>query len=113
MTGSASQAMDVVFWLSEAFQRRGPERRYMSRFRPTGPWRMTGSAFQVMDVVLRVAKRFQRRGPERRYMSRSRPTGPWRMTGSASQAMDVMLLSTEGIPEERYGEEIDVAVRSY
>ena len=31
MTGSASQAMDVVFWLSEAFQRRGPERRYMSR----------------------------------------------------------------------------------
>ena len=74
---------------------------------------MTGSALQAMDVVLRLSEAFQRRGPERRYMPRSRRARPWRMTGSASQAMDVMLLSTEGIPEERYGEEIDVAVRSY
>ena len=70
MTGSASQAMDVVFWLSEAFQRRGPERRYTSRVSRTGGWRMTGSASQAMDVMLMVAKRFQRRGPERRYTSR-------------------------------------------
>ena len=45
MTGSASQAMDVVFRLSEAFQRRGPERRYMSRSRPAGPWRIASKSY--------------------------------------------------------------------
>ena len=34
------------------------------------------------------------------------------MTGSASWAMDVILLSTEGIPEERSGEEIHVGIPS-
>ena len=54
MTGSASQAMDVV---SEVASRREDYREGVQgeggarRRSPTGGWRMTGSASQAMDVV--------------------------------------------------------------
>ena len=49
MTGSALQAMDVIFMERKQFQRRGPERRYMSGYRFIEPWRMTGSALRLEE----------------------------------------------------------------
>ena len=52
MTGSASQAMDVVFRLSEAFQRRGPERRYMSGSALIRGWRIAPKCYIYIYIYI-------------------------------------------------------------
>ena len=57
MTGSASQAMDVVYLIASRREdpREGVQGEGGARgSSPAGGWRMTGSASQAMDVVFRL-----------------------------------------------------------
>ena len=101
MTGSASQAMDVVLWFSEAFQRRGPGRRYTSRSRPARPWRIAPKSY--IYIYTYKTQLFKISILERFWRGFWRGVGE-RLTGSALWVMDVVF--RYGVDSEvRLGEE--------
>ena len=61
MTGSASQAMDVLSNAKAIFRGGVQRRRWQSDSDLSRGWRMTGSAYQAMDVVSSCESYLQRR----------------------------------------------------
>ena len=92
MTGSASQAMDVVQIVTVRYNRGGFQGGDRAGSHRAGPWRMAGSAFQAMDVVSILTVRYNRGVPRGEYTG-SRLRGPWRIPPTTMPRCNETLIS--------------------